>query len=108
MRDYSVANIPAENLGSSPTESLGVHFRCSDSLHNQNYGHVYREIFSESDNELKTSKYVIYTDVNKHGRPYGQLFWNLLGELHQTIQNTTGSDVDIQFSNSVTCNIHVA
>ena len=41
---------------------------------------------------------MIYTDVNKHGRPYGQLFWNLLGELHQTIQNTAGSDADIQFS----------
>ena len=36
--------------------------------------------------------------MNKHGRPYGQLFWNLLGELHQTIQNTAGSDADIQFS----------
>ena len=51
MRDYSAANIPAENLGSSPTESVGVHFRCGDSLHHQSYDlfpfHVYREIFSE-------------------------------------------------------------
>lgn len=30
MRDYSAANIPAENLGSSPTESVGVHFRCGE------------------------------------------------------------------------------
>ena len=105
MKDYSVANVPAQRLGTSLTECVGVHFRCGDSLHHQNYGlypfHVYREIFRELAMKYRTSKYVIYTDVNKHGRPYGQLCWNLLGELQRTIQRTTGlqhSDVEIHFS----------
>ena len=105
MRDYSSANIPTETLGNSLSESVGVHFRCGDSLQHPNYGiipfHVYRELFSKLAIDYNTSKYIIYTDVNKHVQPYGQLCWNLLGELQQTIHNTVGlkhTDVNIQFS----------
>lgn len=91
MSDYTKAIIP--NAGKT-TDSVGIHFRCGDSLYHGNYGvfpfHVYRTIFSELASSHSSSLYIIYTDVNKGGYAYGQLCWNLLGELQIAIKRTAG------------------
>lgn len=98
MKEYSSANVPSKNS----SETVGIHYRCGDNI--QDHGvfpfSAYKSILKKIALDPLISRFVIYTEVDKHGF-YGQLCWNLLGELQQTIKNTEGfrnADIVINYS----------
>ena len=90
IQDYSIANIP--EYRDNPTildGSVAIHYRCGDSLGHRHYGvypfRIYKKILEEISENSKIVRITIFSDAKKDGTEFGEICWNLLGELQQTI-----------------------
>jgi hypothetical protein len=109
IQDYSIANIP--EYRDNPTVldgSVAIHYRCGDSLGHRHYGvypfRIYKKLLEEIPGKNKIVKVTIFSDAKKDGTELGEICWNLLGGLQQTILSMDmmkNVQLEMQFSTPI-------